>query len=906
MVAAVGGNSKSSADSNDEARVRKQIRDRMNPSSKKRARRVRLNTTLSAFAEDDGEEKELRESETLGELRAMKPREAVANMSKFGEKIRKHLANVGKKATNSTTWIKNAWKNNDLYHQALVHAVIGLEYHRLVAEKRFAALDQVYALVTKVEEGEIALGEAIKLFDDTVHKFTHDRETIMHVEQLKRESSAARQQLKESSWQQKELDDALDEIEKLEDEQVEGDDENSEKDEEEEKEEDVDDKVEIEYDPAKEEDEEDDCDIKAEEAEIRADMRKVTNSLITVDLRTAPLSLSKREGYESLNEAVSTGATVTDVTRDLTRYARNVAASKAEASKAEAPAGAEDDAKNLAKGRTSLSFTEDSAGDSDKDGDDDETLNAFGRSLQQLSNAELRRTLVRLLRQRIWITFEDPSTSRVAMGIAIFFICLICISSISFCLETLPRFEGDVVAGRVFYGIEVGCIAFFTFEYVTRSLTCPRWLKFVIQPLNLVDLVALLPFYLQLMIPLSLSSIQVIRTIRLVRVLRILRLGVKFGRLRIIGQSISECSDMLIVSCAIGAVVIVIFSTLIYFTEHGNYIPELHIYARKQDINCVDLTAADTSVWYPNGTLIEKCQYFPSPFESIPASFWWCVVTLMTVGYGDNVPVTTWGRLVGGLLMVVSVLLLALPISVIGTEFTRQWLDYKTDSQFEKDKKVIAPRFQNLVKITKAQLKAAQETQQEMRTRQMALDDKLQTIKALIQRRNSETTFLKRKVAARTGLSLVAVEKFEKQLEMDDIDAEMRLMFDAHRDYRASSKLVKTIWGDSSLHRFSEFLINANHVLEGLCYDDFDMVSQEIDSLFFETWRVKSKLTVAFGPQGKRRWKRAGMMAKMRMDMGGRKSEDEPSRVLSNVSSRNDLPAVEKSELKSTQVDERW
>ena len=86
-----------------------------------------------------------------------------------------------------------------------------------------------------------------------------------------------------------------------------------------------------------------------------------------------------------------------------------------------------------------------------------------------------------------------------------------------------------------------------------------------------------------------------------------------------------------------------------------------------------------SSVYQSDGSLISGCSYVKSPYSSIPASFWWCVVTLMTVGYGDNVPVTPWGKFVAFLTMITSVLLLALPISVIGTEFTRQWLDFKVE-----------------------------------------------------------------------------------------------------------------------------------------------------------------------------------------------------------------------------------
>lgn len=67
----------------------------------------------------------------------------------------------------------------------------------------------------------------------------------------------------------------------------------------------------------------------------------------------------------------------------------------------------------------------------------------------------------------------------------------------------------------------------------------------------------------------------------------------------------------------------------------------------------------------------------PSDFKSIPGTFYWCMVTLLTVGYGDEVPHTSLGKLVAGWAMVFSMVILALPISVVGTQFTQQWINFK-------------------------------------------------------------------------------------------------------------------------------------------------------------------------------------------------------------------------------------
>jgi hypothetical protein len=852
MVAAVGGHRKSGESADDEARLRKQIKDRAGNSQ--RTHRQRLVTTLMAFDEPqelDEQTRVLQDSLSLDALHSLTPQDAVKKLSEFGDSVRKHLTEVGKKALSTHTWVSKAWHNGDLYKQTMVHIIIGLEFKRLAAEKRFQALDQVYALA-KENTDSADLDEAIANFDATVRRYTQDRESIVQRE-LNKKAKLARASTTVSAAPKPMRPRVVEsELDMILAEDGNGD----------------------------EDDKESDVGSMSSNSEEQAAKHENGDSHETqvfdkivsgkAKLAQSPATFLNQRSFVKVGEAFAEGSTVADVERDLIAYARRQIENLAKQSLDAAPEEAASASAEAAEKKSFIhelmfrSSKSDPSEDKSALEDDDDAMSAFGRSMQQLSNAELRGTIVRLLRNQIWETFENPGGSNVAYMLAIFFMSLIFVSSFAFCLETLPRFEGDAQAGDIFYGIEVFSLVMFTLEYVLRSLCCPKWTKFVVQPLNIVDLVAILPFYLQLTLPMSVDSIQVVRTIRLVRVLRILRLGVKFGRLKIIGLSIAECGDMLLVSMAIGGLAIVIFSTLIYYAEHGDYIAAQGIYARNSDVACDNLDASVTSIWNSDGTLISDCTYVESPYKSIPASFWWCVVTLMTVGYGDNVPVTSAGKLIASLTMVCSVLLLALPISVIGTEFTRQWIDYKADVEYERDRKIVAPRFQKLIKATRLQLKAAQETQQDMRSRQMSLDDKIQTIKSLVMRRTAETMFLKRKIVARSGLSVIGFEKFEQQLDMDDLDVEMRGMFMTHKEYKQTLREVDTIWSGDQLQRFSEFLINANHVLEGLCNDDFDMVSQEVDSLFFEAWRVKSKLMANFGPgvQTKKRWKRAGMVAK--------------------------------------------
>ena len=76
------------------------------------------------------------------------------------------------------------------------------------------------------------------------------------------------------------------------------------------------------------------------------------------------------------------------------------------------------------------------------------------------------------------------------------------------------------------------------------------------------------------------------------------------------------------------------------------------------------------SVWDP---LNEQFDIIISGFQSIPDSFYWCFVTITTVGYGDFVPVTSFGRVVACITMIAGIIIISLPISIIGSNFTAQW-----------------------------------------------------------------------------------------------------------------------------------------------------------------------------------------------------------------------------------------
>ncbi|XP_056129277.1 potassium voltage-gated channel subfamily A member 3 [Lampris incognitus] len=260
--------------------------------------------------------------------------------------------------------------------------------------------------------------------------------------------------------------------------------------------------------------------------------------------------------------------------------------------------------------------------------------------------------------KQVWLLFEYPESSGPARGIAIVSVLVILISIVIFCLETLPEFRDDrehatvapVTNGTTplhvpgpftdpFFVIETLCIIWFSFELLVRFFACPSKTLFSKNIMNVIDIVAIIPYFITLGTELAerqtnggqqAMSLAILRVIRLVRVFRIFKLSRHSKGLQILGQTLKASMrelGLLIFFLFIG---VILFSSAVYFAE-----------------------ADDPS----------------SSFSSIPDAFWWAVVTMTTVGYGDMHPVTIGGKVVGSLCAIAGVLTIALPVPVIVSNF---------------------------------------------------------------------------------------------------------------------------------------------------------------------------------------------------------------------------------------------
>jgi len=189
----------------------------------------------------------------------------------------------------------------------------------------------------------------------------------------------------------------------------------------------------------------------------------------------------------------------------------------------------------------------------------------------------------------------------------------------------------------------------------SRSSYLAQFFYFVFDPWQLIDLLSVLPFWLEFLV--DMRTFSAVRILRLSRIFQVVKLGKNSKTFITFGRVMKRSTPALKLLAVILFFGMLIFGSLIYECERGNW---------KFTTSLTDPPSWQFIRLSSDGVTEEI-----TPFTSIPASYWWFIVTATTVGYGDMVPTTMGGKAISGLAIVLSLLVVAFPVSV----FTNLWTE---------------------------------------------------------------------------------------------------------------------------------------------------------------------------------------------------------------------------------------
>lgn len=250
-------------------------------------------------------------------------------------------------------------------------------------------------------------------------------------------------------------------------------------------------------------------------------------------------------------------------------------------------------------------------------------------------------------RQRTWEILEaakpGDETSRI---FDMFMFTLIILNVTAVIVGSVKSIEAGY--GRALGLFEAFSVAIFTIEYIVRLWAATSQiefarplagrLRFATRPMQIIDLMAILPFYLEFL-PID---TRVVRIFRLFRLLRIAKLGRYSKTSRMLARVFTTRKEELVITASVMAVMLILASSFIYYAEN---------------------------------------EAQPDKFPDIPSSMWWAIVTLTTVGYGDVYPVTTLGKFLAAAIALLGIGMFALPAGILGASFVEEIERHKAGKQ---------------------------------------------------------------------------------------------------------------------------------------------------------------------------------------------------------------------------------
>jgi len=242
------------------------------------------------------------------------------------------------------------------------------------------------------------------------------------------------------------------------------------------------------------------------------------------------------------------------------------------------------------------------------------------------------------IQTRIWEILEVAKPGdKLSRAFDIFILSLIFLNVIAVIIGTVGWVENRY--GGFLRWFEIISVAVFTVEYLGRLWACVTdhdyqervmgRIRFALRPIVIVDLVAILPFYL----PFLGLDLRFVRILRLLRIVRIAKVGRYYSSLNLITEVLRKKKEELILTFALMMMLMVLSASVMYYCENSTQ---------------------------------------PDKFPNIPTTLWWSVVTLTTVGYGDTFPVTSLGKFLASIIAILGIGMFALPTGILGAGFVEE------------------------------------------------------------------------------------------------------------------------------------------------------------------------------------------------------------------------------------------
>ncbi|KAM9859257.1 delayed-rectifier potassium channel regulatory subunit KCNS2 [Aulostomus maculatus] len=279
--------------------------------------------------------------------------------------------------------------------------------------------------------------------------------------------------------------------------------------------------------------------------------------------------------------------------------------------------------------------------------DDESEVSSIDTSVDEISDLNrdmqhFQRVRFGSIRKCLWLTLENPGYSIPSKLFSLLSIAVVLTSIATMCINSIPEYQkfdsdGKLMEDPTMQALEVFCSCWFTFEVVMRLLLAPNRRKFFHHPLNIIDMVSVVPIYITLIFDITVGSEpelgdlgRLIQVFRLMRIFRVLKLARHSTGLRSLGATLRHSYREVGILLLYLAVGVSVFSGIAYTAEY------------EEDVG----------------------------LDTIPACWWWGTVSMTTVGYGDVVPVTVAGKLAASGCILGGTLVVALPITIIFNKFS--------------------------------------------------------------------------------------------------------------------------------------------------------------------------------------------------------------------------------------------